>query len=429
MTERMMRHFSFLRGVEVLGAGLASVRGLALGLGILAGLAAPLHAQSSYAPVILVNDLGISGYEIEQRTRFMTLLGAQGDVRKMAEEALIEDRLRLWKARFHGITLADAALAQGMAEFAGRANLSVEDFTKALAQNGVDAQTFRDFVSAGMVWREVVKANYAGRVQISDADVARALALESPRAERVQVLLSEVVVPVYSGREAEAMAAARRAAAARTEADFAAVAREVSTAATAARGGRLDWMPIEALPAEVRASVIDLAPGRTAGPIETGPALRVFFLRGIDEGGALAPGERAVGYATLVLGAPGAAETVALADRAAAQARSCDDLYTVAKALPAERLVRQDNLPPARLPADLAPVLARLDVGETQRVQRGGNEVLVMLCGRGRAINESLGETAPSQSAMRDQLTNARVSALAGALMDDLKSKAVIVRK
>ena len=424
MTERMMRHFSLV--VERAWTAV-SVAGLALGLA--AGLAGPAQAQSSYAPVIMVNELGISGYELDQRARFMTLLGAKGDVRKMAEEALIEDRLRQWKARNDGIALSDAALTQGMTEFAARANLSVEDFTKALAQNGVDAQTFRDFVAAGMVWREVVKASYAGRIQISDAEVTRALALEAPKAERVQVLLSEVVVPVRSGREAEARAAAQRASAARTEADFAAVAREVSNAPTAAKGGRLDWMPIEALPAEVRASVMDLAPGRTAGPIETGPALRVFFLRGIDEGGALPPGEQAVGYAALVLGAPGAAETAALAARAEAQARSCDDLYTVAKALPAERLERVENLRPARMPADLAPVLARLDVGETQRVQRGGNEVLVMLCSRGRALDETLGQTAPSQSVMRDQLSNARVGALADALMDELKSDAVIVRK
>ncbi|MBZ4023436.1 hypothetical protein CKO11_13315 [Rhodobacter sp. TJ_12] len=413
----MTRHFSLL---------LAPL--LALVLAVFTPAPAVQAQSSQFAPVIRVNNLAITGYELDQRQRFMELLGAKDDVRKMAEDALIEDRLRMWVARQDGIALAPDAVGQGMSEFAGRANMTAEEFVKALGENGVDAQTFRDFVAAGMIWREVIKARFAGRVQVSDADVARALSLETPQPEREQVLLSEVVIRVGGGGEAEAMAKARRASAARTEAEFAEIAREISSATSSADGGRLDWMAIDALPPEVRGAVMKLRPGRTTPPLSMPNAVAVFFMRGMDEGGAVAPGDRAVGYATLLLGATGAEEAANLAAKVAAEADRCDDLYTVARNLPAQRLARVEAARRGDLPADIAAALPRMDPGETTVLRRGANDVLVMLCDRGRALDASLGETGPSEQAMRNQLVNARISNMADALLEEIKAEAVIVR-
>lgn len=404
---------------------------LALVTALVFGLAGAPARANPYAPEILVNDLGITGYEIGQRMRFMQLLGGSGDLRAAAEEALIEDRLRIWQARADGIALSPEALAQGMAEFASRANLSTEEFLKALAQEGVDAQTYRDFVTAGMLWREVVRAHFAGRVQISEAEITRALAVESVQAgpPGMKVLLSEIVVPVKTGQEAAAMALARRASGLRSEAAFADLAREISAAPTADKGGRLDWMSPDALPPELRDVVLGLRPGQTTAPVQMPNALAVFFLRGFDDGGPLSAANLGLGYATLLLGASGAPETAALAARVSENAKNCDDLYTAAKGLPAERLERIEPGVQGGPPSDLAAVLAKLDPGETQTLRRGGNDLLVMLCSRGRRLNEALGETGPSRSAMREQLLNARLGSYADGMMADLMADAVIVRK
>ncbi|MFD2175101.1 peptidylprolyl isomerase [Rhodobacter lacus] len=421
----MTRHFSSLLAPRLAALIVLS---LVMVLGLI-GLPARAQSGSPFAPVIIVNDMAITGYEVAQRQKFMELLGATGDVRKLAEDALIEDRLRQWKARQDGVSLNEQAVTDGMAEFASRANLSAEDFVKALGENGVDAQTYRDFVSAGVIWREVVKANFVGRVTVSDADVDRALRLVTPRAERAKVLLSEVVVRIGGGGEAEAMAKARRASVARTEAEFAQVARDLSSAPSATKGGRLDWMPIEALPVEVRSAVANLRPGRTTAPLSTPGAVAVFFMRGFDEGGDVAPSARAVDYATLTLGATGSAESAALAAKVAANAHRCDDLYTVARGLPADRLVRVEDARAGAVPADIGAVLPQLDLGETAVLRRGGTDVLVMLCERGRALNADLGETGPSRDAARNELINARINTMSDQLLASLKAAAVIVRK
>lgn len=418
-----MRQFPSLLG-WVLTAGLT--------LGVTTATV-PAFAGGSFAPIITVNGLGITGFEIEQRARFMELLGAKGDVRKMAEEALIDDRLQSWKAQTLGITASRDAITKGMAEFAARANLSTEDFLKALVQAGVEPQTYRDFVASGMTWREVVKATYGGgRVQISDAEIDRALTLEAPQSAeppQPKVLLSEIVIRVFPGREGETMAKARKASAARTEAEFAAFARELSSAPTRTKGGHLDWMPIGALPPEVRQTVESLTPGRASAPIETPNSVSVFFLRGLDEGAPLTAQTAATGYATLVLGATGTPETAALRARAEADAQRCDDLYSVASALPADRLERVEAARAGQIPGDIARILPRMDIGETQVLARGGNDVLVMLCDRGRVVNAVAGDTGPSRNATRDQLLNSRVGAMADRLLAQLRATAVIVRK
>ncbi|WP_081037116.1 peptidylprolyl isomerase [Rhodobacter capsulatus] len=422
MTERMMRHFPSLLG-WVLTAGLAL------------GTAAPLQAQATgdFAPAITVNGLAISGYEIAQRARFMELLGATGDVRKMAEEALIDDRLQGWKAQSLGISVSREAVTRGMAEFAARANLSTEDFLKALAGAGVEAQTYRDFVTSGVIWREVVKTTYGGgRIQISDAEIDRALAHEAPKGaepEPPKVLISEIVIRNFPGRDAETMAKARKAAAAKTEAEFAALAKELSSSKSAGQGGRLDWMPVTALPPEVRETVLGLRPGRASAPVETPNSVSVFFLRGLDEGAPLTPQTVAQGYATLLLGASGSPEAAGWRAKAEADAQRCDDLYSVAAQLPPERLERVEAARAGQIPADIARVLPRMDIGEMTVLTRGGNDVLVMLCDRGRAINAAVGETGPSREGTRDQLLNARVGALADRLLAQLRAEAVIVRK
>lgn len=404
---------------------------LTLGL-MLAGAAARAETRASgnpFAPVILVNDLGITGYEIDQRMKFMALLRQGGDLRAAAEKSLIEDRLRTWQARQDGVVLAKDAVSQGMSEFAGRANLSTDQFIAELAKGGVSAQSFRDFVTAGLVWREVVRARFAPRVRITEGDIDRAMAMEATRGLGTRVLMSEFIIPAPPEHEAEAMAIATRASQAKGEGEFGALAREYSATPTAEKGGRLEWMALENLPPALRPAILALKPGEATAPMTLPNAVAVFMLRAIDDGGPVAQQAQTLGYATLALGATGSPEAAALAARAAAGAKDCDDLYTVAKDLPASRLVRVTPASQSAIPQDIALLLAHLDVGDQQVLHGAGGDVLVMLCSREKVFDEAKGETAPSRDDVRNRLQNDRITSYADGFLADLMASAVIVRK
>lgn len=131
-------------------------------VGLTLALVAPLaQAQGSFEPVITVNGRVITGYELDQRVLFLDILRVPGDHLAEAERGLIEDRLRLEAAKRDGITVTPAQLTAGMEEFASRANLPLDQFLEAIGQGGIAPETYRDFVHAGLLWREVVRARFA----------------------------------------------------------------------------------------------------------------------------------------------------------------------------------------------------------------------------------------------------------------------------
>lgn len=213
---------------------------LALGL----ALSAPGAAQNAYAPAFTVNDSVITHYDIDQRARFLEALGATGDVREMAIEQLKEDRVKIQAGREAGIELSDEDIAAGIEEFAEQRGITVEDVNRVLAARGIDRQTLRDFVEAGITWRDIVSSRFRSRAMPSATDVAQALELaEGQPVEMVR--LAEIAIPFAEHGEAETVALADRLAREiRSGAtSFESAVRRYSRSGSAEQGGTLPRSP------------------------------------------------------------------------------------------------------------------------------------------------------------------------------------------
>lgn len=413
---------------------------LALAAALAAG-PAPVLAQGLFEPVIYINNAAITRYEVQQRQRFMQILGAPGTTTEQAQQALIDDRLRNYAARQLGISPTEQGLQNGLEEFAGRAGLSAAEFTAALEAAGVEPQAYRDFVSAGLVWRQVIRERVVPRIKVSEAEVDQELrrVVETPILSRV--LISELIIPAPPGQEQQALNLARQIAGAGLSSDeFEAAARQYSAAESAQAGGRLAWVNIDNLPPALRQIITALQPGQTTQPLTIEGAVVLFHLR--DSQGTLRPGatEQVIDYATLRL------PTVAAAATLAARTRSCDDLYVQAGAQ-AGRVQRQ-TLPQAAIPTLVAQRLATLDADETGVVDYGNGADLVMLCSRQPALvaqtENQVATTAlpddgveaavpdtnalPTREAVRNQIFNQKANAAAEAYLAELRADALIRR-
>lgn len=382
-----------------------------------AGAAAAQQPGGPFAPRVIVNDRAVTNYEVEQRALFLKLLNSPGDLEEVALESLIDDRLRMDAAADLGISLDPERVEKGMEEFASRANLTTEQFVAALGQGGIAAQTFRDFVEAGIAWREVVRARFGPRAQITEAEIDRAIALSSQRGG-ARVLLSEIILPADTPeREAESQKLANRLSREiTTPAGFAAAARQYSVSSSRARGGRIDWIDLAALPPQIAAAVLGLAPGQVSDPLPVTNAIALFQMRAIEETELAEPETLSVEYARFFL-ERGTREE---ADRVAAELDTCDDLYGVAKGLPEERLQREVQLV-AELPDEIAFELAKLDEGETALLDRGAAPSLLMLCARTPALGEDV-----DRGAVRQRLLNQRLAAYAEGYLAELRADAII---
>ncbi len=382
---------------------------------------APAPAQNLFSPAARVNDRVISQYELDQRIRFAQLLRAPGDPRKESLKALINERLQMQAAESMGITASDEMIQTGMEEFAARANLTADQFTQALAAGGVARETFRDFVRAGILWREVVRTRFGPRVQVSDAEVDRALALSASRTGGLRVLLSEIILPAPPQQAAEAQRLAERLSRITAFGTFAAAARQYSASASRATGGRLPWMPLANLPPRIRGQILALSPGEVTAPIPIPNGIALFQLRAIEETELPEPTNVTVEYARYLLSGNTPEALRREAARVAARADSCDDLYGLNKGRPEAALERIAQ-PLSQVPEDIAMELAKLDENEfSPPLQHRGGGVLLMLCARVPELPEEI-----SRDDIRNQLLNQALAQYADGYLAQLRADAVI---
>lgn len=417
----------------LLGAALAAI----LAGANLAGTGPALAQGNPFQPLVYVDDKAVTRYEVEQRQRFMQILRAPDADRAAAEKALVEDRLRFIAARQMGIAASDEQVEAGLAEFAGRANMGTEEFVKALGQAGVERQAFRDFIAAGVVWREVVRQRVVPSVRVGEAEIDQEMrrVIETPRI--THVALSELIIPAPPGQEAQAMRLAESlTGSVRSEADFAAAARRHSATPSAPQGGRLPWTPLENLPPSLRPIILSMQPGQISQPLSVEGAVVLFFLR--DQRGTLRPGatEQVLDFVRFRLA------STAEAARIAALSDSCADLFVHARGLPPERITRQ-TLPQGQIPAGDAIRLASLDDNESTIVSYGGAVELLMLCRRQPVLladapavaTRAGGEPAapdpdalPDREAVRSEIFNRKVNQAAENYLAELRANAVIRR-
>ena len=389
----------------------------ALGTGLALSTVSPAQAQNLFAPRLYVNGEAITEYEVQQRAMFLRVLNAPGDLEKEALKTLTDERLQKAEAKRFGLKLTEQEVTAGMEDFASRANLTAEQLLGELQKIGVAPETYRDFISAGVMWRTIVRGKFGGRVTVSEAEVDRALEA-SVRPRALKVRLSELVIPLEPGKEEAAIALANRLAAdIDSEAEFAAAARSYSAAPTAADGGRLpEWLPLANLPPAISGQIVGLAPGRASAPVVVPNAVVLFQLRGI------APDERAAPVAVTVEWAeylvPNDAAVVA---NVRAKADECNDLYGLnLGGDPALLTVKKAAL--TAVPKDIALELAKLDQGEmSTTLTSGGNRRLVMLCSRQATTEEE-----PNRNQIKEQLMNQKLEGYARGFLEELRFAALI---
>jgi peptidyl-prolyl cis-trans isomerase SurA len=386
---------------------------IVLALTVLAGLAHPL-AAGPFSPIKFVNNQAITQFEYDQRLLFMTMLRQPGDLEKLALDSLVDDRLRLFAAKQYDVKLTPDQIKTGMEEFASRANLTADKFIEIVGAAGVQPQTFRDFVESGLVWREMVRGKYSASITISEKQIDRAMESATPMVA-ISVRLSEIVLPATgAGRDAALVAAQSLRLHLRAGEDFATLARANSKGATAGSGGALDWMKLSQMKPDAAVAVRALQPGQVSDPVILDESVVIYQMQEQKQEPTTATGT-VVDYAEFLLPDDGSAAAVRT------KVDTCNDLYTLAKGLPAERLIRE-TVPQAQVPSDISGALAGMDAGESSTaLTKGGWRVFLMLCRRGPAESDL-----PSRDEVKMQLTNQQLSTQAEIFLEELRSEAII---
>ncbi len=343
------------------------------------------EAQGLFSAAISVDGSIITAHDIEQRKRLLTALQrGQGNLERAARNSLITDRLRLNEFRAFGRSLSEDRVTEEMSAIAQQTGFELEQFLEELSLRGVDERALRDFARADLAWNLLVRDQFRSKVQISEEEVARALA-QSGQATSLRVLLSEMFLPAPPGdpaRVRKSRALAEEISQLTSEEEFSARARELSIAPSRRNGGKLNWMNVSELSPRLRGVVLGLTPGQVSRPLPLNDRIGLLQLRAIQEIPRPAPDTSMIEYAILTLPTDNPEPSVDFTELSR-NLDTCEDLYGAALSLPDSNLERRIEAS-AQISTKIAVPLQNLDVNEVAFLEDDAtNEAsLLMLCNR-----------------------------------------------
>jgi peptidyl-prolyl cis-trans isomerase SurA len=159
--------------------------------------------------------------------------------------------------------------------------MTVDAMTRLFVGNGISLDTLRRQVRAQIGWVRVVNRQIVPRVTVTVDQLDLAVDEASRNEGQPEYLLSEIVLPVDNPSQAEGVGqdAGRLVQTLREGASFESLARQVSAAASAERGGDLGWIQSTTLPPELRDAMERLRAGEVSDPIPSTVGFHIFWLR------------------------------------------------------------------------------------------------------------------------------------------------------
>ena len=376
-----------------------------------------LAAEGIFDTIISVDGAAITNYELEQRILFFSFLNEPGDTLISSRQSLIDDRLKMAAGSKDGFALTPTELENAMLDFAKNSNQSLGGLLNLLNEGGVDAETFRDYVEVGVVWREVVRKRFGSQSQPTESEIDRALAAERAEGD-ISVLLTEIVLPAGPSQLEESRKIARELAKITSIGSFSEKAKKLSVSSSRDNGGKIPWRNLKDLPNGLRQIIASLRPGQVAKPLEVQNAIVLFQLRDVEELGLKAPEIISMKFAKIT-------GINSVLDLATKTVNSCNDLYGLVK-LDKDVVLEMLTQHPDEIEQATALRLNRLDRHEISIFSDSPDSIgnMIMLCERNYTTSADI-----SRSEVAKNIRAARLTNLAEGYLAELRTNATVIFK
>ncbi|PID42852.1 MAG: molecular chaperone SurA [Proteobacteria bacterium] len=275
-----------VRMLQSLLPGMSRVWGRGyIGAGILAmALAVPAHTATLLDQVVaIVEDGVVLQSELENRiATIVSRLKAQNTplpdrkvMREKVLDQLILEQIQLQMARKMGLRVSDAELTDAINSIARRNGYSLKAFARAIESEGITFAQMRQQVRTEMLLGRLQQKRVAGRVRVTDSQVANFLQSAAGRSKTsTEYLLGHILLAFPASPTTEQIEEKRKeareiVAKIRQGADFRQMAVARSDGHNALQGGVLGWRKESDLPTLATELVPAMSVGEVSDPVQT----------------------------------------------------------------------------------------------------------------------------------------------------------------
>ena len=152
---------------------LRPIRRWLTGAVIAAVLAAPAAVNAQV--VVVANGSPITELDIQQRSKLITNSTQKTLPRQDVINELINDRLKIAKAKVYGLDVSDSEVDAAFDSLAQRQRLTPQQFTVMLERGGISASTLKARMRAELTWNQLIRGKFGSSLQVGESDIANAL--------------------------------------------------------------------------------------------------------------------------------------------------------------------------------------------------------------------------------------------------------------
>ncbi len=398
----------------------------------LLALAPAALAQDTMRIAAIVNDEAISFRDLEARVHLVLVSsnvdGTPENRRRATSQVLrqlIDERLQFQEGKRLNIDATDAEIQDAFRRIEQDGKLAPGGIEDEIKKAGVSRASLVDQIRASLIWQKLVRRQVAPQVQVGDDEVEEIFASIERTKDLPELRITEIQLGIdRPDREAEVRRFAEQLIEqARGGADFNALARQFSEAASAAAGGEIGWVLPNQLDETIEREVSKATPGSIVGPIRTVAGYHIVRLaeRRLLQGASA--DEAVVNLRQALFPISGGNEADARAKAATmAAAKTCPDFEKLAEDAKAMRPYSLGRLKIGDLNVVLKPVVAPIGPGKMSEPTKVAEVIIVfMVCDKTEAAPNM-----PRREDIREQVFRNKLSISARRYLRDLRRAAYL---
>lgn len=180
------------------------------GAAVAVSLLAPAVAVAQV--VVVANGSPITELDIHQRSKLMTTSSQKTPTRKEVIQELIDDRLKIAKAKTYGVEVGNDEVDAAFANMASRQRITPQQFSQALDRAGVTPGAIKARLKAELTWNQMVRGKFGSTLQVNEGDIANMMRARNESESTVGYIytLYPVTLVIENGASPATVEAKRR---------------------------------------------------------------------------------------------------------------------------------------------------------------------------------------------------------------------------